>query len=313
LALGNITVGSLSATANGNILQTPSSSLVISGATSLTATGGVITLTQSGNDFNTVVFTSAKNQGYGGSVSLIDSNGLVIAANSSGDETVNLVANQLTLFPDVTVSGIDIGIRADAMSLLAGSSLTAYGFMDIQPNAANRSMLIGEADPGGVLYLSAADISNLNYGTSLRLGSDNQSYTGTTTVTDGLNVPGSKPLLLRGGGYGSTGTLNVGAVTNHGGDVSLDAGTGGIVVTGLIDTSGELVVDSNSTNGGNFSVISGGNVSLNRVDTSGGGGSNSGYLGGNAGTVMVRATPLSMPMVVMPTRQSTSATVVGSH
>jgi filamentous hemagglutinin family protein len=170
LALGNITVGSLSATANGNILQTPSSSLVISGATNLTATGGNITLEELGNDFNPVVFTSAKNQGYGGTVLLRDLNSLVIGNVSSGVENVNLVANQLTLMPGATVSGNHI---------------------DIQPNATNRSMQIGGVDPNGVLYLSAADISNLNYGTSLRLGSDNQSYTGTTTVSGVLNVSGA--------------------------------------------------------------------------------------------------------------------------
>jgi filamentous hemagglutinin family protein len=213
---------------------------------------------------------------------------LTTPGNLSG-ANVDLVANQLILSAGAAVIGSHIGIRADALTLPAGSSLTASGSIDIQPNAANRSMQIGGVDPSGVLYLSSAGVSSLNYGTHLWLGSGNPTYSGTTTVPDGLNVLGAKDLTLRGGGGYSSGSLMVGGVTNRGGEVTLFAGSGGIDVTGLIDTRGTLVNNSNSTNGGNFSVISGGNVSLNRVDTSGGGGSNSGYLGGDAGTVMVLA------------------------
>ena len=293
--LENIAAGSLTATATANITQTPLSSLVISGTTSLAATGGHIILEQLGNDFNTVAFTSTKNSGgYGGTVSLVDSNSLVIAPigpdPSSGD-SVSLVANQLSLAAGASVSSGYIDIRTDALSLPAGSSLTAAGgSLLIQPRSDSRSMRIGNidaVDPATVLYLPAAAIGTSIVASGLTLGSDSSTYGGTTTVSGGLVNPAGGALTLLGGGTDSAGRLAVDAVTNNGRSVFLSAGTGGIAVSGLIDTRGQSVPDGTGSAGGSVTVGSNGNVALNAIKTSGGDGGNGG--GGNAGNVDVLA------------------------
>ncbi len=298
LVLENIAAGSLTATANSHMTQTPGSSLVISGATSLAATGGDILLVEPGNDFNSVAFTSTKNSGgYGGAVSLVDSNSLVIAPiapNPSIGESVSLAANQLSLAADASVSGGYIDVRTDALSLAAGSSLNAAGgSLLIQPRSDSRSMRIGNidaVDPATVLYLPAAAIGTSIVAGSLTLGSGSSTYGGTTTVSGGLVNPAGPAgfaLFLNGGSETSTGRLVVDSVTNAGRSVFLSAGTGGIAVSGLIDTRGQSVPDGSGSAGGSVTVGSNGNVALNAIKTSGGDGGNGG--GGNAGNVYALA------------------------
>ena len=121
-------------------------------------------------------------------------------------------AGGLVLDATTTLSGVaDLMVKTDALTLPSGAGITAVGALTIEPLSSTRNMQIAGTDPTGVLYLSG--LTQLSPGTALVLGSDDPSYSGTTTVAGAITT--SKDLILRGGGGGvavaAAGTVNAGS------------------------------------------------------------------------------------------------------
>jgi len=150
LALNAISATSLTVnTSAGNGAITQTAPAVVSGVTVIDAGSGNVTLTQAGNDFNSITVS-------GGAVSLVDTNALTVTAFTSGaNQAVSLVAGGALTIP---AGGIDTG-SAD-LTLGSGGVLTMPGTLsgaNISLSGAGGLVLANNITASGTLSLSSTN------------------------------------------------------------------------------------------------------------------------------------------------------------
>jgi len=202
LALGPAMIGgTLNVTTSGAL--TDDGNLLVTGATTLTAGAGNITFDQTGNNFSTVVITSANH------AAIDDANGIVFGAvTTTGDFTVDAGGN-VTLGGAASVGG-NVDIQSDANapngSIDVNAKLTATGTVTLDAddnvtiNAAIDPTVVNLNSDDDVIVNAAVVASmaiNINAGQNDGTGSATVSGTGSLTTTDA----------------GSDVTINTGATT----------------------------------------------------------------------------------------------------
>lgn len=156
--------GTLVLTTNGAITQT--AAITVTGATTLAAgAANDITLTNAGNDFNTMTVTS------GNTVSLVDANAMTLTSTSTG-------ALNVTVGTDLLVTGT--AASASTITINAGQNVTANGGSTLQATG-TIGIQFGAANTGATADLRNANI--LATSTTITGGTGNDTFrvTGYTT------------------------------------------------------------------------------------------------------------------------------------
>ncbi len=126
---GASTATSLTLTANGAITQTGGSSVSVSGTSALNASGGNVTLTQTGNDFGTVTLSAVND------VALVDANALNLGASTVAGTLTLTAGSHITQSGVLNVTGLTtVAVTTPSSDILLGTqandlgtSATAFG------------------------------------------------------------------------------------------------------------------------------------------------------------------------------------------
>jgi autotransporter-associated beta strand protein len=261
LALADVSVGTLTLQANGNVTQT--GPLVVTGAASIDAGTGTVTLSNDANDFGgTLTLTAA-------SATIVDGVG--------GLELGNV---------QTTVGSLSVRSDRGAITQAASSSIVTAGQSSFTASlngqgtaAADIELANAGNDFGGVVNIDGAAVSVVDTG-ALQLG--DVRATGNLAITAAGNVSmdfaqvGGTMNVDTGGGDMTLGQVTVTgntAIATQGGniaqtaivqlqsDVSLDAGTGSITLSNPANSFGGQL----ALNGGSTTIANTGNLTLGTV------------------------------------------------
>lgn len=237
--------GTLKLTTNGSITQ--SGALVVSGNTTLLAgAANDITLTNTGNDFSTVIVTSGKN------VALTDSNNLVLGATKiSGDYTIN-TQGDLTQSGAQTVAGLTT-INTNFHDVTLTSSANNFNTINIV-NGNNVSL----RDANSLTLNNLSAVGDINLST---VKGDIQFLNAVSFNNGNINTGNNGNILFNGSITGGSLTLNSGSL----GDITFNgvANLGNLTVLNTYDLTNNstLNVASYQQNAGNNTFL--GNHTLN--------------------------------------------------
>ncbi|WP_457447784.1 two-partner secretion domain-containing protein [Roseateles sp. P5_E4] len=243
LSLGqNITAsGTLKlTTASGDVNQT-GGSLLVTGTTTVSAGGSVISLNQPTNHFGDVVSLS------GGTTGVTDSAALTLGTVNTGDLTVTSTGN-LGLGQGSVTGTLNATSNGGAITQTGGLTLTGAttlnaGAADITLNQASNDLQGAITATGGAVSLRSANNLNLfalaqqpNKGLELEAGGTLILPAGTSNIDTGTEA-----LTLSSGGVFSTfGTLKGGAVTLKGQSATLAHDITATAALAVTSTSGVI-------------------------------------------------------------------------
>jgi hypothetical protein len=195
VTLNSITAGALNVTSAGNILETGSAAVVVSGITTLNAGTNNITLGQSGNDFGTLVVTNA------GNVTVTDENAIILGSlHFTG--TFSLTAT---------------GVTATGTSLTLTNTQLTIGSQNIVLTGVKTATLNADATNASTL-----DITGFTGTATLVGGSGGDTYKFGSVFHATLQAQPGNNDLLDFTQYGDTSALSV---TTTASDVTITDGT----------------------------------------------------------------------------------------
>jgi hypothetical protein len=276
--------GNLNVTAAGTITGTQLLS-INGGSTTLDAGGIVvgtnnISLTNAGNDFQSVAITN------GGNVTLVDANGLSLAASNLPAGTLDITADALTVTGAVSATNLDIDASGGAgdvtdttgsLKISAGTSIVAQASDDVILDAGTNDFTSVSAIADNV---TVVDANNIILNASSVSGILNITASGTISGSQALSVTGAT--VLDAGGTATT--TNDVTLTNAANDFAFlsitNAGNASIVdnnvislgsanlPAGLYDVSADAITVSGTVTAGNVDFDATGGVG-NITDTTG--------------------------------------------
>jgi len=276
--LGAMSVtGTLDVVANGAGNITQSGPLVVTGVTTLTATGDDITLDNVSNNFSTVAVTDADivnifdlnsiildtsfttgqfnitaNSGSITQANALDMNGTSSFTATSGAINLNDVTNDFTGAVSLNNSGINAVTVNDQNAIILGTSNTGSGTLTINADGITQNGAITQEVAAGLTTFNAGngiiDLTQANDFT----GSVSLNNTGASTaIRDTNNLTLTTSVL-------GTGSLSVNAVgiSQQGGPITQQAGAGNVVLNanggGISLTYFEFVSGNTYTNVNDF-------------------------------------------------------------
>ncbi len=207
----NTLSGNLVLTAGGAITQL--GALTVGGTSTITSTGGAITLSNAGNDYTSAVTLSTTGNN---AISILDQNAMVlgnVSMGSAGNGTLTVVGGGVL----TQSSGTTISSGTGAVTINAGSNDIIF---------ANQNDFQGTVSITGAAT-QIGDVNSLILGT-LSTGALTAISTGSLNLGTGT-VTGALSATSNGGAISQTGGLAIGASTfNAGaGSVTMTAGLGG--------------------------------------------------------------------------------------
>ena len=251
--LGASTVtGNLNVTAGGAITQ--SGTLLVSGAgktATFIATGNDITLTNSANNFTTLIANGAN-------VDVRDTNAVILGASTVSGNLNVTAGGAITQSGTLLVSGAG----KTATFIAAGNDITltdnANNFTTLIANGAN----VDVRDADSVILGALTVTGNLNV----------TALAGSLTVSNSITAATGSVNLS-----GNTGISQTGGTINAGGTLGLTAATGGVSQSGSanITATGVTTVAAGAGNislnatGNNFSTVAASGAAITLVDSNG--------------------------------------------
>jgi len=245
LRLGDGSVSSLTATAtSGNLTQAAGTALVVSGTTSLTAGGGVITLNETGNNLQGAVSAS-------GGATTLRSAALTLGNSSVNSLTAAATSGNIAQAASsaVTVNGAAT-LTATSGSVTLGSFSTTGGSANLGITTGSGMVTLGTGSVGGTLGVSTSgNITQVAGGLTVNgLATLNAGTTGDISLTDTHNHWNGVSINARSLDLFSAGNLGVQSLTlaanqsltlsaqgnlNLGSTLDINTGTGDLSLTSL--------------------------------------------------------------------------------
>ena len=233
--------GNLTVTTSGAL--TDSGALVIPGTTTITATGQVVDLDHTSNNFATILFGSSSNAV--SSVEVVDTNAIIIGASKSTGNFTVTAGGDVTDGDTVTVGGNLSVVTSASNGLINMGTLEVDGIVALTTNGNGAATIVNDAaiefavsTIGGALSATATT-GNITQNGALTI-------TGTSTLVTSAN---HGTITLANTGNAMTGKLLI--TTNDDspgtvGTVNIDGGTTNLII-GLSTIDGNLTLRSGGT------------------------------------------------------------------
>jgi filamentous hemagglutinin family protein len=235
--------GGLLVASAGAVSQT--GALSVAGTASVTAAGAAITLTNAGNDFQSVLSLD------GSGISVVDTNALTVSLLDGGSSTV-------TAGDNLAVSG---DVAANLSTTTSGTGTTSFGTTNVGGN-----LLVASAgavsQTGGIAVAGTSDVSaGANAITLDNAGNDFLGAVTLASTGSGVSVRDQNDLILSAPTLGTNTSLTaIAAGTLTLPAASISTGTGNIDLQsngGTLTTAGDL-----ATTSGSISLTGSGGVSI---------------------------------------------------
>ncbi|MED5404749.1 MAG: hypothetical protein VX484_02080, partial [Chloroflexota bacterium] len=270
--------GNLTVTTGGAL--TDSGALVIPGTTTITATGQVVELDHTSNNFATILFGSSSNAV--SSVEVVDTNAIVIGASKSTGNFTVTAGGDVTDSGTVTVGG-NLSVTTSASDgLINMGTLEVDGTIALDTNGNGAATVVNDA---GIEFAAStvrgaltatATTGNITQGAAVAV-------TGTSSFTTSESN-GTITLSNTGNAFASAVTLSTTGSTAH---ATIDNGTTTLDIAAS-SVGGNLTLTSGAaTDGSNYAIMDSGTVTVggNLIATTN---ANSGVI--NMGTLAVTGT-----------------------
>ncbi len=277
--------GALNVTTGGALTQ--SGALNVTGSTTLAAGANDITLTNAGNNFNTVGITSGNN------VALIDANALNLAASTVGGNLNVTTSGALTQSGAVTVAAATtLAAGANDITLTnGGNNFNSVGVTsgnNVSLTDAN-ALTLNASNVTGTFSANAADLT-VGGAIASTGGAVNLTATNSVTQLANLSAAGANNVTVT--ATGGAITMAAGA-TSGSGTIAYTSGTD--TTLGSLSTGGAVNVIANggsvlSATGSGTNVTAGANSSLQAFNGVVGTQANPMTVNVNPGTLSIRAT-----------------------